>query len=160
MSRKERKIPSQEFKLSAVERMAAGENVVALAIELGVLRKSLFAWRDQLRIGGAEALQPRRPGPKPGSRRRRKLASFGVDGLGAVSTTAPLEYPAGGTGSVTVANDTALAAALARISELEQKVGRQALELDFFQRALRHFRAERQPGDTPGATATTPSSER
>jgi transposase len=49
---------SGEFKLSAVRRMLAGENVSALARELAVLRKDLYVWRDRFRAGGPEALRP------------------------------------------------------------------------------------------------------
>src|SRR6266849_1199790 len=50
---------SRDFKLSAVRRMLAGENVSALARELAVLRKDLYVWRDRLRSGGPEALRSR-----------------------------------------------------------------------------------------------------
>jgi transposase len=42
-----------------------------------------------------------------------------------------------------------------RITELERKVGQQALELDFFRAALRHVREQRQPTGAPGETAST-----
>jgi len=54
----------------------------------------------------------------------------------------------------------ALAAARQRIVELEQKIGRQALELDFFRNALQHIRAARRLNIEPGATASMPSSDR
>ena len=41
---------SREFKLAALARMAAGENVSALSREFGVRRKLLYQWRD---TGGA-----------------------------------------------------------------------------------------------------------
>src|SRR6266436_4759077 len=50
---------SREFKLSAVRRMLAGENVSALARELAVLRKDLYVWRDRFRGGGPDALRSR-----------------------------------------------------------------------------------------------------
>jgi hypothetical protein len=53
-----------------------------------------------------------------------------------------------------------LAAARQRIAELEAKIGRQALELDFFQRALREVGEVRQGKDKPGAMPSTPSSKR
>ena len=52
----EARVFSREFKLSAVRRMLAGENVSALARELAVLRKDLYVWRDRFRAGGPEAL--------------------------------------------------------------------------------------------------------
>ena len=45
------------FKLAALARMAAGENVSALSRELEVRRKLLYQWRDTVRRGGAEALR-------------------------------------------------------------------------------------------------------
>jgi transposase-like protein len=50
---------SREFKLRAVQRMEAGENVSALARELTVKRVILYRWRDAYRIGGLEALRLR-----------------------------------------------------------------------------------------------------
>src|SRR5205823_5110264 len=49
---------SREFKLSAVRRMLAGENVSALARELAVLRKDLYVWRDRFRAPASS--RPRR----------------------------------------------------------------------------------------------------
>jgi hypothetical protein len=57
---------------------------------------------------------------------------------------------AGGTG----AGDDA-GRAQRRITELERKVGQQALELDFFRAALRRVREQRQPIGAPGETAST-----
>jgi transposase-like protein len=80
---------SGEFKLSAVRRMLAGENVSALARELAVLRKDLYVWRDRFRAGGPEALRPparprkvplteRPPDPPPDpAGGARKLAAAG-----------------------------------------------------------------------------------
>ena len=45
------------YKLAALARMAAGENVSALGRELGVRRKLLYQWRDTVRRGGVEALE-------------------------------------------------------------------------------------------------------
>ena len=45
------------FKVAALERMAAGENVSALSRELGVRRKLLYQWRDTVRRGGVAALR-------------------------------------------------------------------------------------------------------
>lgn len=50
---------SREFKLSAIARMVAGENVSALSRELGIARKCLYQWRDRYRLGGAAALRSR-----------------------------------------------------------------------------------------------------
>src|ERR1700731_3785183 len=50
---------SREFKLAALGRMVAGENVSALARELGIRRKYLYQWRERFRAGGPEALRSR-----------------------------------------------------------------------------------------------------
>jgi hypothetical protein len=47
-----------------------------------------------------------------------------------------------------------------RIAELERKIGRQQVELDFFQRALRQVKDVRQRSGTLGAPASTRSSKR
>jgi len=131
---------SQEFKVSIVCRMLAGENVSALARELKMTRKDLYAWRDRFQAGGPEALRGRGRPPKAEAA-----------GLAASGTSAEVsaETPA-----------AELEAARKRIAELERKVGQQQLDLDFFQRALRHVGAPRQPGTKPGVTGSTKSSKR
>jgi transposase len=63
MSKTPIRVLSREFKLEAVRRMLAGENVSALARELKVQRNDLYVWRDRFRSGGADALRgPGRPG--------------------------------------------------------------------------------------------------
>ena len=39
---------SKEFRQAAVERLRGCENIVALAQELGVSRRQLYRWRDEL----------------------------------------------------------------------------------------------------------------
>jgi len=124
---------SSEFRLSVVERMEAGESTSALARELNVYRQVLERWRDRVRGGGPDALKRKRGRP-------RKLVLIPPHSL-------PGPEPG-------------LAAAQARIGELERKVGRQQLELDFFKRALRQVEASRRPNEEPGVTASTPSSKR
>lgn len=46
-------------------------------------------------------------------------------------------------------------AAARRIAELERKVGQQALDLDFFQRAFKRVNELRRKPATPGAAAST-----
>ena len=129
---------TQETKLAAVKRMLAGENVRTLSRELPVSRKTLYDWRAKYLSGGSRAL--RGPG------RPRDLV--GVDpppALTAVSSLPP---------------HAELVKARARIVELERKVGRQQLELDFFQQALRQVREQRLRSGVPGGTASTKSSKR
>jgi transposase len=136
MSRSTARVFSRAFKLSVLNRMAAGENVSALARELKLRRKLLYQWRDQLRRGGPAALR---------TRGRPRKAVLAVEAAATPRATAPPDD---------------LAAARARIGALERKIGQQQLELDFFKRALRQVKASRRPSDGPGATASTPSSKR
>ncbi len=130
------------FKLSAVNRMLAGTNVSALARELGVRRKRLYAWCSSYQARGPDGM--RGPGrPKQAAVAAPAAAASGA----AVGPSEPAALAAG-----------ELAAARRRLAELERKVGQQALELDFFRQALRHVEASRRPSDRPGATASTPSS--
>jgi transposase-like protein len=52
---KKRKSYSADFKQDAVSRMAQAKTITGLARELGVRRKFLYLWRDQLQTGGRAA---------------------------------------------------------------------------------------------------------
>lgn len=139
MSKAKARVFSRAFKLAAVNRVLAGENVSALARQLGLRRKLLYEWRDALRRSGPEALR--------GAGRPRKAVV-------AMST----ELVEGTAGPPTAGSE--LMAARQRVAELERKVGQQQLELDFFRRALRQVGTSRRPGNAAGAPASTPSSKR
>jgi transposase len=130
---------SREFKISIICRMLAGESVSALARELKMTRKDLYAWRDRFQAGGPEALR--------GRGRPRTAEAAGL--AASANVTAPADTPA-----------AELEAARRRIAELECKVGQQQMDLDFFQKALRHVGEARQPGTKPGVTGSTKSSKR
>jgi len=130
---------SREFKISIVCRMLAGESVSALSRELKMTRKDLYAWRDRFQAGGPDALR--------GRGRPRKAEAAGS--VASADATAPVGTPA-----------PELEAARKRIAELECKVGQQQMDLDFFQRALLHVGAPRQPGTKLGVTGSTKSSKR
>ena len=66
MAKKARKY-SVEFKREAVRRMAEATTIVGLAEKLGVRRKLLYQWRDQLKAAGIAGLE-RRKGRPPGSK--------------------------------------------------------------------------------------------
>ena len=134
---KKARVFSRKFKLAAVRRMLAGENVSLLAQELKVLRKDLYVWRDRFRSGGPEALRGRGRPPR-------------VAGAAGREAAAPERPPP----------RDELAAAKRRIGELERKIGQQELELDFFQRALRQVSGKRRSSDGPGARSSTRSSKR
>jgi len=137
---------SREYKLAALRRMLAGENVSALARELGVRRKYLYQWRERFRAGGPEALRTR------GRPTKAEALAIQAHGAGSpLDDAVPLVAPAPA---------DALAKAEQRIADLERKIGRQQVELDFFQRALRQVGEARRTSGVPGATASTRSSKR
>jgi transposase len=126
---KERRF-SREFKLAALARMAAGENVSALCRELGIRRKCIYQWRERFRLGGPAALR--------GRGRPTKAEAL------AMRPGAELEPPVDDQAPPPESPD-ALSRARARIAALERKVGRQQVDLDFFKGALRRIEASPQP---------------
>jgi transposase len=137
---------SREFKLSALARMEAGANVSALARELGVRRKYLYQWRERFRLGGPVALRSR---GRPTKAEQLAMETGSPEALPAASPVMP----------AAAALDE-LALAQRRIAELERKIGQQQVDLDFFQRALRHVREARRLTGAPGASVSTRSSKR
>lgn len=118
---------SKAFKLSAIARMESASDVAGLAADLGIDRGLLYKWQRAYRLGGEAAL--RLPGERSG----------GV----VVAGEAEEGFAAG-------------PAASGRMSALERKVAEQALELDFFRAALRHFAARRREDGGSGGTGSTP----
>jgi transposase len=116
------------FKLAAIKRLEAGEAVLPLARKLGVSRKVLHDWRKAWKLHGPAGLNRKR-GPKPGPRKLR-----------------PLAEPAAKSGS------GELAQARAKIAELERKIGQQALDIDFFHKALRALEAADRQGSIAPAS--------
>ena len=135
MSKRKRRVFSREFKLSAVQRMIAGESIVELSRELGVRAGHLYQWCAHYRRGGVEALRP--------ACRPRKIP-------GAVELSPEVK--------ATRVQD--VATARNRITALERKIGQQQVELDFFRQALRQVGEARQPSDRLGVPASTPRSRR
>jgi transposase len=121
---------SRDFKLRALERIERGEPIGALSIELSIHRQLLYKWRDAHRAG------------RLGARRGRPTKAEVLARDGVTSEGRELE------------------ASRRRVAELERIVGRQAVELDFFQGALRRIKASRQVTDGPGATGSSPRSRR
>ena len=145
MTDEAKRLFSREYKLAALRRMLAGENVSALARELGVRRKYLYQWRERFRAGGPLALRSRgRP-----TKAEVLAMQAGETAPDIPEASTPLAAP-----------PDALTTAQRRIADLERKVGQQALELDFFQRALRQVREARQRSGASGGTASTRSSKR
>jgi transposase len=116
------------FKLSAIKRLKAGEAVLPLARELGVSRKILHDWRKAWDLHGPAGLNRKR-GPKPGPRKLRPLAKSAAKG-----------------------SSGELANARAKIAELERKIGQQAVDIDFFHKALRALDAADRQGSIAPAS--------
>jgi transposase len=108
--RKQSRSYSAKFKQEAVNRMAGCKNVTGLAKELGIRRKYLYLWRDQLKAGGLAALE-RGPGRPRGS--------------GWAGACEPAPAPS---------------AEQLRIAELERLLGRKQLEVDFLKRTFEQVR--------------------
>lgn len=122
------------MKLEVVQRMEAGESPSDLAQEFGINRTIMYYWRDVVRERGEEGL---RDGPGRPSR---------LEALGSPRGPAAKAY--------------ALSTARRQVAELERKIGQQQADLDFFKRALRHFKETRRPNDERGETASSPRSRR
>jgi transposase-like protein len=135
MSEEAKRTFSREYKVAAVRRMLAGENVSALARELGVRRKYLYQWRERFRLGGAIALRSR---GRPTKAEVLAMQAPGGDEAAAGADPMPPSAP-----------PDELAKAQRRIAELERKVGQQQIDLDFFRQALRHVREQRQRSGAP-----------
>lgn len=132
---------SQEFKLTAVSRVLAGEKIRTVARELG-LGHRLYSWLDHYEHGGPDALIPRgRPRREVAWARRRALIQPPSRQARAYGHAGP------------DARDS-------RLAELERKVGQQTVELDFFKQALRHVKAPPRPNGGRGARASSRSSTR
>jgi transposase-like protein len=79
---------------------------------------------------------------------------------GGAEALRPARRPRKGFGVLDLEGTNDLVTARKRISELERKVGRQQVELDFFRRALRQVEGACRPSDGPGERASTRSSRR
>jgi len=142
---------STEFKSRVVQRIEAGERLAAVAVELGIRRKLLYEWRAAYRALGSAGLNRKR-GPKPGGKKSA------VSSPGRASSDPP-SVPAGASSSARSGEELAqareLAEAKARIAELERVIGRQQVDLDFFQRALRLMDATPPSGIAANSTRSS-----
>ena len=127
-----------DFKQGVVLRLEAGERLAAVADELKIKRKLLYDWRNAYRAMGVAGLNRKR-GPK------------GILAARASSDAAP----APGASSE-------LARAKAKIAELERKIGKQQMDIDFFREALRLIDAleAKALAAKTSATSSTRSSKR
>jgi transposase-like protein len=114
-----------EFRIAVARRILNGESVSALSHELKIKRGLLYRWRDAYRGQGAAGLNRPRGRP-PGA------------------TTKAI--PKAGSGP---------AAADQRIAELEQRLGRMALENDFLRRAFKRVKEARWKNNAHGEARCT-----
>ena len=115
-------------KMILVRRIEAGERASALALEAGVLSKSLYQWRAAYLAWGLAGLNRKR-GRKSGGR----------------AAAAPSSSPDAAAAAARPPDEIAQA----RIAELERLVGRQQADLDFFREALRSWDEKRRASDAP-----------
>ena len=130
----EKKAPrkfSWEFKEEVAKRMLNGESPTLLSRELGIVLSKLYKWRDQYRQGGS-AVWPRAEGRHSGV-----LPVLSAD-----------------------VKDASAARPENRLAELERKIGKQQLVIDFLQQALRRVEGGREQTKPSGETGSIPTSER
>jgi hypothetical protein len=138
MKRQTRQL-SVDQKLALLARVEAGERTAEIAKSAGVLRKSLYEWRDAFRAYGAAGLNRTR-----GPSRARALGA-----PEAAASGAPSARPSGPLDE--------LRKARSRIAALERLVGRQQADLAFFREALRSWDETRR---TSGALISSRSSKK
>ena len=130
MSTDKRRVFTREFKLAAIERVLAGEMAKAVCQDLRVRPSHLSQWCAQFR----------RHGPLGVRRAGRPTKPLG---LGPDLDVAKAEY---------------FANTQRQIADLQRKVGRQQVELDFFRLALRLVEEARRQNDAAGVRASMPRS--
>jgi transposase len=136
VTRRAHRAHSVAFKLAALARMNTAPDVQALARELDIERALLYRWqRAYMREGEAGLRSVGRPRPV-------LQLPPDVDVSAAVTEAGPADAPMAASDAAPARIDSA--GPVARIAELERKIGRQQLELDFFRAALRHVRALRR----------------
>jgi len=116
---------SVEFRITVAKRIISGESVSALSDELKIKRSVLYRWRDLYRKYGPVGLD-RPKGRPPGS--KTKVAAKAT---------------------------TKRSATEQRMAELEQRLGRMALENDFLRRAFKRVKAARSKNNASGGTRCT-----
>lgn len=130
--------------MEAVRRLEAGERVCAISADLGIRRKLLYDWRNAYRRMGVAGLN-RKTGPKPG----------GVSLRRALAPPDPPDHSERAERTRSLGRDDRLERALARVAELEQIIGRQQIDLDFFRRALRLTDAASANATATGSTRSS-----
>jgi transposase len=121
-----------EFRLKVVQRIKNGESVTKLHNELDIKRSILYRWRDIYRKEGAAGL----------ARMVGRPAGVPTD-------------PA-----VPERDGDVEESLREQVAALERKVGQQALQLDFFQRAFKRVKESSRANRNAGVTASTRKSGR
>jgi transposase len=114
-----------EFRIRVARRILNGESVSALSNELKIKRSVLYRWRDAYREQGEAGLNRARGRPPAETGKAIGKAAAGP------------------------------AAAERRIAELEQRLGRMALENDFLRRAFKRVKEARSKNNAPGEARCT-----
>ena len=114
-----------EFRIAVARRILNGESVSALSNKLKIKRSVLYRWRDAYRGEGAAGLNRTRGRPTGVATKAIRKANSGP------------------------------AAAEQRIAELEQRLGRMALENDFLRRAFKRVKEARSKNNAPGEAHCT-----
>ena len=130
MSERKRRAFTAQFKLGVIRRMEAGESATVLSRELSIRANLMRDWHRIWRRAGADGLRP----------------------VGGPTLAEAIRRSEG--------RPKTLAEAERRIADLERKIGQQALELDFFGRALQRIEGSRQPSDRLGGPASSRTSKR
>ena len=129
---------SPEFRIEIAERMLAGEKVTALSVQHGLPRSMMYRWRNAYRKEGSAALS--RPVGRPS---------------GSLPPVAPSLTPAGD-GEDRGSKEKKLRKTIA---ELERKVGRQAVEIDFFKGVFKRLEELPKASRHGGKASTRRSGE-
>lgn len=140
-----------DMKVRIVQRVEAGEQISAVAAEMGVLRKSIYEWRGAYRARGAAGLNLK-TGPKRGGKRKAASAR-GV--ASSEASSLPDAASSSATPRAEVQPMDELSRAQTRIAELERVIGRQQADLHFFREALRLWDAKRPASGAPISTKSS-----
>jgi transposase len=121
---------SHGFRVEIAQRMLNGECVQALSRQYGLSRSMMYRWRDAYREDGPEGLK-RPAGRPPGS------------------ASKPTPVPKNSTEETL----------RRRIAELERTIGRQSVEIDFFNGVFKRLEALPKAPRRGGAASTRRSGE-
>lgn len=121
---------SQEFRVEIAQRMLNGECVKALSEQYQLPRSMMYRWCDAYRKSGPEGLQ--RPIGRPPGRASNPTA---------------------------ITKSSAEQTLRRRVAELEQTIGRQSVEIDFFKGVFKRLEAQPQASRRGGAASTRRSDE-